>query len=387
MRQRTLGESFGLASEPAACVAYRNAFTGLEYLHRARDLAERGMNLELRAYQTNVFLDWRDLRDRPDCPWGALCDRLAGRGVPSLEDALRDLQLTPVHDALRALVDPALAETLAGCAAMKEDPERTECASSAIETFGKRAVVLLAEIERYAASGAGKAAGIAAENERHGNESVTQHSLARRLEEALRLPALYRRAHARWPTDANTVLPIDNGVSPQTVSVWRTVLAWCVLEAAGRRHGPSDPDAAAARLFDALRLRAPLAESFAGRRAPEDEHWRAAARLRASFALAARSAPYNWVHDPDVAWLIGVHPHEGANYLVKEHFERLLWWMILPDLLKAAGEENPDLGRFDLVKDEIDERMEAVAKGGYKVETLEGFEPLDKLQEREEKLR
>jgi hypothetical protein len=176
-------------------------------------------------------------------------------------------------------------------------------------------------------------------------------------------------------------------VSPQTVTVWRTVLAWCVLEAAGRRHGPSDPDAAAARLFDALRLRAPLAESFAGRRSPEDEHWRAAARLRASFALAARSAPYNWVHDPDVAWLIGVHPHEGANYLVKEHFERLLWWMILPDLLKAAGEEKPDLGRFDVVKDEIDERMEAVAKGGYKVETLEDFGPLDKLQEREEKLR
>jgi hypothetical protein len=175
-------------------------------------------------------------------------------------------------------------------------------------------------------------------------------------------------------------------VSPQAITVWRTVLAWCALEAAGNLHGPDDPDAAAAQLFDALRLRAPLAEAFADHRTPEDEHWRAAARLRASFTLCARStAPYNWIHDPDVAWLIGVHPHEGANYLVKEHFERLLWWMTLPGLLKIAGEQKPDLGKLDLVNDEIDELMKSVAKGGYKVEALEDFGLLDGLREREEK--
>jgi glycosidase len=387
LRQRTLGESFGLASEPADCIAYRDAFTGLEYLHRARDVAERGMNLELRAYQTNVFLDWRDLRDGPDCPWGALCDRLAGRGVPSLEDALRDLQLSPVHGALRALVDPALAETLAGCAAMKEGPERGEHATAAIETASKRAGVLLTKIERYSASAAGRAAGITTGSEWHGNERLAEDSLVSLLGAALRLPDLYRRAHARWPTEAHAVLPIDDIVSSQAVTVWLTVVAWCALETAGRRHRPDDPDGAAAQFFDALRLRAPLAEALADHRTPEDEHWRAAARLRASFALLARStAPFNWVHDPDVAWLIGVHLHEGESYLVKEQFERLLWWMVLPDLLKAAGEAKPDLGKLDLIKDEIDDRMKAVAKGGYRVEALEDFAPMHGLREREEKL-
>jgi glycosidase len=387
MRQRTLGESFGIAAGPAACVAYRDAFTGLEYLHRAGDVADRGLNLELRAYQTNVFLDWRDLRDDRDHPWSDLCDRLGGRGVSSLEDALRDLQLKPVHEALHALVDPVLAETLAVCAAMREGPERAERASAAIEKACNRAGVLLAEIERYAAGSVGQAAGIAAGPGWHGNESLAQTELAHRLEEAIRLPALYRRAHTRWPTDAHAVLPLGGRAGPPSAGVWRTVLAWCALEAAAHLQRPDDPGFAAARLFDALRLRGPLAQAFAAPDVPAEEHWRAAARLRASFALSARStAPYNWVHDPDVAWLIGVHPHEGANYVVKEHLERLLWWMVLPALLKIAGDPKPDPETLDLLKEAVDEHMRAVAKGGYKVETIENFAFLDGLREREEKL-
>src|SRR5262249_46281980 len=47
MKQRSLGEAFGLAKDSPLFIACRDAFTGLEYLHRARDLAERGLNLEL----------------------------------------------------------------------------------------------------------------------------------------------------------------------------------------------------------------------------------------------------------------------------------------------------------------------------------------------------
>src|SRR5260370_37894072 len=100
----------------AAC---RDDFTGLEYLHRSRDLAERGMHLELHAYQTHAFLDWRDLHEDAAHPWGELCNALAGRGVSSLQDALRDLPLKPGHEALRNMVDPALAKSLADCTLVK----------------------------------------------------------------------------------------------------------------------------------------------------------------------------------------------------------------------------------------------------------------------------
>ena len=79
--------------------------TGLEYLRRANDLAEKGLTLTLHAYQSHVFMEWRELRPTAEYPWDRLCDQLNGRGVGNLGEALIDLELQPVHEALRALLD------------------------------------------------------------------------------------------------------------------------------------------------------------------------------------------------------------------------------------------------------------------------------------------
>jgi hypothetical protein len=366
--------------------AFRDALTGLEYLHRARDLADRGLNLQLHAYQTHTFLHWRDLRADAAHPWGELCDSLAGRGVPSLDDALHNLQLRPVHEALRGVVDSTLAEALARCSLMKEGSERTTAVASTLGVLQHRAGVLLAEAERYVASGAGETAGVAADLACHGNAAPALTSLVERLDAALRLPALYQLAAAPR-VEAHVVLPLGDAWHSKSVAVWSTVLGWCVLETLGRLQNPSEPEGAAAALFEALRLREPLARAFAFPGDPQEDHWRAAARLRASFAHASRtSAPLSWVHDPDVAWLIGVHNYEGVGYFVREDFERLLWWMALPHLLEIAQEENPDPSRLRVVNGEISERIEMAARGGYKVEMLEEFAALNRLRMGEERL-
>ena len=75
--------------------------------------AKKACGLELGAYKCHVFLDWRNLQEDPNHPWGALCDMLGGRGVSSLADAIQGLQLKPVHDSLRGVLDPSIAESLA----------------------------------------------------------------------------------------------------------------------------------------------------------------------------------------------------------------------------------------------------------------------------------
>ncbi|MGE5204031.1 MAG: alpha-amylase family glycosyl hydrolase, partial [Chlamydiota bacterium] len=160
IRQRTLGESFGLAGDPSMFVAYRDSFTGQEYLQRARDVAERGLHLELHAYQCHVFLDWRDISDRDGRPWGALCDMLAGHGVSSLDDALRQLELQPVHDAVRALLDPALVAEFAECAAQPELAEIGRPAAELVQDACRRARRFVEEARRFAASAGGEEAGL-----------------------------------------------------------------------------------------------------------------------------------------------------------------------------------------------------------------------------------
>lgn len=109
----TLGEALGASREGTIYLVCRDTVTGLEYLHRSRAVAEKGMPFALEAYSCHVFLDWREVVDDEAHPWAALADRLGGNGVPSLGEAMLVLRVEPVHGALRALLDPAMLASVA----------------------------------------------------------------------------------------------------------------------------------------------------------------------------------------------------------------------------------------------------------------------------------
>jgi hypothetical protein len=184
------------------------------------------------------------------------------------------------------------------------------------------------------------------------------------------------------------VLPVERPGS-ESAGAWSAVLAWSAVEALGCLLDPRNRDLAAARIFDGLRLREPLADAIASASAGDSEgeaKWRAVARLRASFAHSSRSsAPYSWLHDPDVAWVMGVHQYEGASYIVKEQFERLLGWMAFRGLLDAAGEQPADTEKIAVIAEEIQARASAMEKAGYRVEALEDSDTLDVLHESQQK--
>jgi glycosidase len=97
---RSLAEGLGLTDDPERYLVMRDHRTGLEYLRSQQELAGQGLYLELDAYRCHVFLELRDVHGA-DGRYGSLAAQLAGRGVPSLDDALRDLELEPLHAALR----------------------------------------------------------------------------------------------------------------------------------------------------------------------------------------------------------------------------------------------------------------------------------------------
>lgn len=383
MKQRTLGEAFALTQDDSLFSAYRDAVTGLEYLHRARDLAERGLNLELHAYHTHVFLDWRDLHEDATHPWDELCGVLAGRGVASLEDALRELRLKPLHEALRAAVGPELAGALADCSTMKDTADKKKRVSSLQENLRQRAGILLAEVGRYLAANVTSSG---ASDVRPQTAAVLDE-LAIRIETALKLPAIAKRTAGSWPDEAREVLPLGDSPHHRPVLIWSSVLAWEVIHAIGRHRDQAPPERAGVQLFDTLRLRQPLAELLNAAGAAGEEQWRGAARVRALLAHSSHpQATYGWIQDPDVAWLMGVHQHEGVTYVVKEHFERVLWWMALPALIESAAGREPDQEELEAIRDQVMERIQSVEHGGYRVEKMEEASFLDETTDSRRKL-
>ena len=390
IRQRTLGESFGLSQDHSMFVAFRDALTGNEFLHRSREVAEKGIHVELGAYKSHVFLDWRDIKDDGARPWGTLCDMLAGRGVASLEDALRDLELKPVHDALRTLLDPALVKALVASVQAKSvvaesgktKPEVVQKKSSEVlEEFTNRARIFIGEAYHYAHSPAAEVAGLGPQRGWTGDQAAALAAFRKNLDAALRLPALEKQFTSAWSADAAKVIPTAKTTANQAAAIWSSLIAWAAVEALGHCCDPADPNLVSSQIFEALRLREVMAESFAAAGAVGDERWRAAARIRASFAHApwapsvedshSRStAVFSWLHDPDVAWLIGVHEWQGERYFNKESFEQFLWWMSLRALLTIAAESAAAPARLPLLEKELHARLKAAADAGYRVEAL-----------------
>ena len=439
LRQQRLREGLGVTGDGAYVLAWRDSLTGLEYLRRASDLAERGLTLDLHAYQCHVFLDWRELRITAEEPWDRLADQLNGHGVPNLDDALVNLELRPVHDALRQLLDPAVVRIFADLAehpralATGKDKKIEQERREFFELAWARCEALLRTARAsYSArlASEGQMAGMAQPED----VALLRESLRERLRAAMRIPAMEAIFPAPWTVAARRVLP---SASPQftATSMWGPVLGWCALELLAESIDRENPARMALDLFDRLRLREPFAQAFTALGFEGEESWRVAARIKVvlltgagvgkpeadavegepAVGMAAEKSVAEtpveerdaaegeaeeagpaaspaepaaeetaaagdekialsaalWL-DPDVRWLTGVHQTESHSYLVRELYEELLWWLLMPSLLRLAGEAAPSRAAVEEMSRTVEEALETAEAAGYRIDALLG---------------
>ena len=80
LRQKTLAEALGLPFE--GYVILKDYVTHLEYIRSCEDLWQKGMYVELHAYQHHVFMDWRFVDDER---WQTVHEALKGAGAESMQ--------------------------------------------------------------------------------------------------------------------------------------------------------------------------------------------------------------------------------------------------------------------------------------------------------------
>jgi glycosidase len=242
LRQVPLHDAIALPSDDAAFVGYRERVSGLEHLHRAGDLRDRGLQLSLHAYQYRVLLDWRELYPDQDHPWDKLCDSLHGAGVPDLNEALVTLRLKPVSDALRAVLDPALIRTMAELSQFEDvltEHDAHALKSGAIQKkrhdffaeLGERACGFFHQASSHAINPPPGSA-LSDEPGRSGELAARLHTLARKL---MRIPQMedglvpqQAETLVPWSVEARRVLP-SRSPRIDSTAVWAPVLGWALL--------------------------------------------------------------------------------------------------------------------------------------------------------------
>jgi len=369
----TLAEGLGLTDAPGAVAVYRDVLAGLEHVREISDLRVHGFRVVLDAYATHVYLGWREVAGEAAAEYRALAAELGGAGVPSVEAALVERRLRPLHDAvaivmnegqLRDLVD-AVGTTLAGRAradaadvADVPGPGTTPVPAQPAGTLPDLRLVAASAAARCedALRGARAATGAAVDD-------ASIDALAARFEARLRSALLlatdpaWGRAPASmaagragaadepagpaWAASLAHARATVAAALPPDTTAWGALLGWLVADALA---GVVEPDAAARRArgwFDRASLGRVMADSYRWRGLDEGAAWwtvEAVRHLLARPGDAALAAPAAeragrlvraWFADDDLGRWLGVNRHDGIAYVNRESFERALRWIVV----------------------------------------------------------
>jgi glycosidase len=96
-RRDRLADALELHGPADGWLRFRDRRSGLESLRSVGEIRDRGLFVDLGAYECLVLDELREVVSTADEPWAGLAGELHGHAVPSLDEALADHRLRPVH--------------------------------------------------------------------------------------------------------------------------------------------------------------------------------------------------------------------------------------------------------------------------------------------------
>ena len=380
--QRTLGEGLGLHADGDWYTLLREQRSGLEFIRNSAELCRDGMFLELNAYGCRVFLGIHEMADGPSGQLRRLAERLNGAGVPSIGAALQEMQLAPIHAAVRKLAESGSLRRLTEAGVARAAGSRGKRTAKAPAPQPLTADALSSLLDDVEAAVGGILTSLVGVTGATGDVATASSSFRSFADAALRLPeqALADRL-------------CEGLAEPES---WAALFGHLVSEAIVAVAAPDESDAGGAAStsvpgdspIEELRLGPILANVFRDLGLDEGAAWKQVALIRllrrlplpssAAGLPAADRAPTlvrALLADEAIRPYIRVNAWEGVSWFHRESFEQILWWMLALDSLAAVA----DAG---LAPDEIAARLaeadrltavlaRAGEASGYQVDKLE----------------
>ncbi len=382
--QKTLGEGLGLHADPAYFCTFRDHITGLEYIRNSRQLFDQGLYVELGAFKYQVFLDFREVQDDAWHHYAHLAAYLDGRGVPSIEEALRELFLQPIQQPFKELVNADMFRRLSSARLIEVGGSLDAALLDAVE---QKMVHLLREAKQFSHS--------------VGDEITLARELRHELEAILQVPILESRFPAPEPPSTGasarlyqTMVRYVQANLDDDPCTWGTLLGWWSVHSLGKIADQVNFAPQSRSWIDEWRLGRIMAGALvdlgvdepAARRAvtlikvlTNHQGWAAgASEAAANAAAVARLRAYpvlqSLLEDGEVQQFLQVNRYKGVLWFNKEAFDQLLWWLLLVAVVQATAEPDQPAARvIEQVAEVygiIHELHQAERKSGYQVEKL-----------------
>ncbi len=363
--QRTLADGWGLMSDPGCFVQFRDQATGLEYLRSCQEMHAQGLYVELNAYQYHVFLDVRVVQDDERELYRRAAAALNGRGVPSVDELLREMALEPVLTPFKRLFDPVLLRALLDVSA----PASGQAAQQALLDDAKERMAALLSAVNAFGGGQGDAAALAAASRRE-------------LQAILGLGSLAGTVSARSAAH-KAVRYLD--IRRDDLAFWGVLLGWWSVHSLGRVLAGPAPQVQSRAWIDEWLLGRAIAQALGELGLDQAAAWHSVAVIRILTSHAnwcetedggetnAGRVVQAWLEDEEVRAFIQVNRYDSVLWFNKEGFDELLRWMFAAAAVGicASRPTATQLARkLAAAYAVIDKLAEAEAASGFRVEAL-----------------
>ncbi len=146
LEQTQLATALRLRNDHGFFVIFREHILGLEYIRSSKAMHVNGLFASLSGFQTQVFLDFREVEDNIWHHYANLEAYLNGRGVPSIDEALKETFLKPIHQSIKKIVN---ADSFRQISAARFTKTNQETPVDLLETVSGKYSMLLNEIKNF----------------------------------------------------------------------------------------------------------------------------------------------------------------------------------------------------------------------------------------------
>ena len=352
--QKNLGEGLALPVGEQDYVVFKDSITGLEHIQHCGELWQRGMHIKLKAYEYHVFIDFRFMVDT-DGKLAKLTRLLDGKGVPSIDEALREMEFQPLHNALRKVIADEIIDTILAPVQNVPAPEfdaLIETFETDYRAFLDNCRMFLNLPKQFRSSENVSASSETTIDMASGNKTEATNAVIDKIVSKVRDDLLALRHFT--PEELQRLLPTDKKLISSFNSDWedfatqaphyRTILYyWLLLRRIGKLAGKSGGRLMSISLYDELLLGKVIQNNELRRgQTPEAaQHTRAIVKLlirhgedvtlKSPAKIAAHSVLADLFKSSVFQHFSGVNEFESKLWFKKEATEEAVRWLMLSD--------------------------------------------------------
>ncbi len=372
--QKNLGEGLGINDDSNTFTIFRDQNNGLEYIRNNRELYEKGLYVELEAYKYHVFLDFRQVQDNEWHQYAQLTTYLDGRGVPDIEDTLKEILLQPIHHPFNELVNAGfLRWIISNRQPVTGDGGQPENLQPVLDETEDKVLQLLGAIKRLTGQSV--------------DEKVIANEICLKLAATMRFPTLteryplprsrkYKKVAEYLHIDSEHHSPWQEG----DALVWGTILGWLFTHALGKVVSSEDYAEISRSWIDEWLLGKILTAALGDLGLDEGTAWWVVRLIKlltahhGALQVACKSGKafpmlQGLLADNDVQHFLGVNRYQDVLWFNKEACDELLWWLLCVAVVEvSASSDESDIPSVIIACHEIIEQLHATMEAsGFQV--------------------